>query len=379
MAAFRAIGAVVSSTATSQTVKTPASTVVGDMLVAAVLVDGAKVEPTMAGWTKLGQENSTVGEAQTTAWFWKVATEAGEKGHAIAWGGASRYNAAQIAVVKEAGSSAPVFAAKANASSTSMKFASAAAPAANSVSVLMGGIDQTGTGTPPANWTERQDNTVGIYIATRDNPPAEATGEQTVTLSTARVTNTGHIIVRPEAAKTSEGQAKGKAKFTAVAKGIRTRLGKAIGALSLKGLVGGLRNRRGAAVGTVTFDAVAGGQVIPDEPEGEHRMDNGFLRDEQRRLVVALEGDGVMNQGLLRDSEGRLLVALAGEGLWDQGFLRDDERHLLVSEDAEGARMNQGFLRTDDGRLVVTEDATGATMDQGFLKAEDGRLVVAGL
>src|ERR1700742_1599922 len=208
MAAYRAVGAVVSSTATSQTVKTPASTAIGDKLVACVMVDGAKVEPTMTGWTKLGQQNTTTGEVQTTAWFEKEATEAGEKSHAIAWGGASRYNAAQIVAVKEASSEPTVFASKSNtASSTAMKFASATPPAANSVSVLMGGIDQTGTGTPPANWTERQDNTVGIYVATRDNPPVEATGEQTVTLSAARITNTGHIIVRPAGKATVEFKA----------------------------------------------------------------------------------------------------------------------------------------------------------------------------
>ncbi len=192
----------ISGTGTSQTAKTPASTAIGNLLVCQVMLEGT-VTPEMAGWTKLGQKQTTGpgAETHTGAWFWKIAAEAGEKNHTIAWGGTSRYTEAAITTVEKFNVAAPIntFALQANnSSSTAMKFGSVTPTVPNCLSLLCGGIDQGGLGTPPGGWTERLDNTVGGYLATKALGAAEATGEVTVTLASARYTNTAHILIAPE-------------------------------------------------------------------------------------------------------------------------------------------------------------------------------------
>jgi hypothetical protein len=206
--AFVAAGTSAGGTSTSREVETPAGGQVGHLLLAEIMIDGAEVTLTMSGWTKIGQAHSTTGEPQTTAWFWKVATEAGAKKHKVEWGGASRYNAGMIGVFKGVNASSPIaaFASKlCEPKSLSMVFASIAPAMASCMSVLFGGIDNTGTGTPPEGWTERQDNTVGNYLATKAEITAGATGEKTVTTSAERVFVTAHIALAPEPSGPARG------------------------------------------------------------------------------------------------------------------------------------------------------------------------------
>lgn len=201
---LRGLGTVVSATSTTQVVKTPSTTKAGDVIYIPVMIDGAAVTPSCSGFTLLEKLSTSTGEAQTTGLLRKIAKaeDEGEKSYTVEWGGASRFHACQAVVVKNAHATEPepsggVKGKSNTTSSKSMLFASATPPVAECMSLLFGGIDQTGTGTPPAGWTEQQDNTVGIYVATRENIPKEATGELTVTLSESRITNAIQILVQP--------------------------------------------------------------------------------------------------------------------------------------------------------------------------------------
>lgn len=109
---------------------------------------------------------------------------------------------------------------------------------------------------------------------------------------------------------------------------------------------------------------------------GAH-MDFGFMRDEDRRLIVAPGGEGQMDQGFVRDDERALAVAVGAEGTMDYGFVRDEDRRLVVVE-GDIDHVDQGLPRDAEGRLVVAT-GEGDHFDQGFLRDAEGRVVVVGL
>jgi len=243
-AAYRAVGTVAGGAeATKLEAKTNSATVVGDYLVFPVLLGNAsKTATTPTGWEKLGEKEVTTGEINHAYWYGRYAAEAGEKTHTVNLSGTS-YVAGQIITIKEPHATEAVLAKEfaGQTSSTEHK-----APALNpgktgTMSIVCGTINQTGTGTPPTNWTERQDNTIGIYVATRDTLPNESTGEPKVTLSVARVMCIGQIIIQGVAeGKTVEAAAALTGTGALSAVGLRTTFVKpeltGTGALSAKAI-----------------------------------------------------------------------------------------------------------------------------------------------
>lgn len=201
----RGIGAVVSATSKTQVVKTPAATVLEDPMLMEVLINSATATASCPGWTILGEGATTVGEFQKTILFWRPAAAAGEKEHTVTFKNEkgeelSVYHACQIYVVKNADAAQPFPVCEVNAvnaASKNMKVKSATPPRAECMSILFVGIDQTGTGTPPESYVEKQDNTVGCYICRRENIAKEATGEKTIVLTEARSYVSFHVIVQP--------------------------------------------------------------------------------------------------------------------------------------------------------------------------------------
>ena len=90
-----------SGVATSRTVKAPASTQVGQLVLVMVEVTGVAVTITMpAGWTKIGQVQNGALEVTTAAWFWRIATTKGAEEATISWGGAGLLSTAITATYK---------------------------------------------------------------------------------------------------------------------------------------------------------------------------------------------------------------------------------------------------------------------------------------
>lgn len=92
--------------------------------------------------------------------------------------------------------------------------------------------------------------------------------------------------------------------------------------------------------------------------DGE-RMENGFVRDEDRRLVVVNGGDGSMGQGFLRDEDGRLIVSGGGgsSGITPESF---------------GAKGDLKFV-SDAAITVSTKTLTSATA--AFTEADVGKTI----
>ncbi len=210
--AYAALKQTAGAASTSKAIVQDSGTSIGDLLLIGAVIDLDGGTASLSVGTKLGQTETTSGsggERFLGAWFWFIATGAGEKTiGTLSWGGSSVYNIAAVTRTTGAHPTEPVVTSKLqanNSSSTAMKFGSVTPPVAECLAVLLGQIDQAGTGTPPAGYAERLDNEGGNYVATSSGVlvPEEATGEKTVTLTAPRFTNTAHIVVQPPAAATS--------------------------------------------------------------------------------------------------------------------------------------------------------------------------------
>lgn len=198
---LRALGTAVEAEAKEATVKTPASTTIGDGLILHTMMDvNTQTVTTPAGWTILGESTTSVAETMRSVWFWRVATEAGEKSITVTFS-TINFKGLQITAIKNVDQTTPfpVCEVKAAAAKTvSCKVPAATPPRAECMSLISIALDSLATGTPPINWTEQQDNNgKGIYLCTRENIAKEATGEQTVTQSAEHTYIGAQIIAQP--------------------------------------------------------------------------------------------------------------------------------------------------------------------------------------
>lgn len=200
---------------TSRTLTQPSDTEVGDLLIAHGIIDTASgVTMAVAGFSDLPRTTSNSGGTSQVlvrgsdgftfnfGVFWRIADRAGTQNHAASWGGTSNYNAWCVHAIRAGtfDAASPIADAAIQAVTTasrSMVHPSIAPAMADCLSCLLGGIDNTGTGTPPAGYAERVDNTIGDYFADDDLAASGATGTKTVTLTASRSQGVAHLALAP--------------------------------------------------------------------------------------------------------------------------------------------------------------------------------------
>lgn len=212
---YRAISATAATASTAtltMTVDKPTGTTTGDwLLLAAFCGDSTSFDPTLtdtlaieSGWTLVAGPISSTATGSVNnvrGYLWKRLVDGSEAGSfTITKTGTGGYMRGVCVAVAGAGSGVDISATGYATSATDVTIPNCAATVADTLSVAIIGIRGTLlTGTPPANWTERQDTgqtiSPNVLVATKSNESSGNTGTSTYDLATSNTWAAFHVVM----------------------------------------------------------------------------------------------------------------------------------------------------------------------------------------
>lgn len=180
----------------SLSVKSHPETKVGDLIVLSVMLELEVSTITAAGWTPLGAVTKQGGS--TWGYYYRVATEAGEKSFTVSWTGSAGAAAWATGRVTKVNAATPVLtsALKAGAASTTIKYASATPTKAPTTDLLLYMPDGEISTSPPAGFTNPGSGNMAVFY--RELGSEAATGESSTTQGASEKYVTCRLIVLGE-------------------------------------------------------------------------------------------------------------------------------------------------------------------------------------